>query len=268
MKKILSRILICIFVALFVMMLMPVQVHAESSTQIIVDDLANLLSSEEEDLLVERAKDRLGSKNYNILFLTYDDAEGYSTMVYSDDYMDELFPAGTENNIGFIIDMDNREIYINTMGGAIQSLSDYEIEEGLDVGYNYVSEQEYFECLDGIAAYAIPRLGGGYNADGTVSFGSKVMTGLQSGFVISAIICGLTVAGLIITHNKANKSITANTYVEKDNYDLINKKEKYSRTYETVQRDYYKPKSSSSGGGGSSHRSSSGRSHGGGGRRF
>ena len=266
-RKTLSRILICVFVALFTIMLMPITAHAESDTQIIVDDLANLLSSEEEDLLVERAKDRLGSKNYNILFLTYDDADGYSTMVYSDNYMDDLFPAGTENNIGFIIDMDNREIYINTMGGAIQSLSDYEIEEGLDVGYNYVSEQEYFECLDGMAAYAIPRLGGGYNADGSLSNSSKVVNGLKTGLVPSALITAVVVGILAISHNKANKSINSNTYVGRDDYNLINKKEKYNRTYETVQKDYYKPKSSSSGGG-SSHRSSGGRSHGGGGRRF
>ena len=268
MKKLFSKILICVFVVLFATMLMPVTVHAETESQIIVDDLANLLSSEEESLLVERTKDRLGSKNYNILFLTYDDAEGYSTMVYSDDYMDDLFPVGTENNIGFIIDMDNREIYINTMGGAIQSLSDYEIEEGLDIGYNYVSEQEYFECLDGMATYAIPRLGGGYNADGTLSAGSKALNGLQAGFIPSALVAAAVVGFLAISHNKANKSINPNTYVGKNNYNLINKKEKYNRTYETVQKDYYKPKSSSSGGGGSSHRSSSGRSHGGGGRRF
>jgi hypothetical protein len=54
--------------------------------------------------------------------------------------------------------MDNREIYINTMGNAIKSLDDKDIENALDVGFAYVCECKYTECLAAMADYCINKL--------------------------------------------------------------------------------------------------------------
>ena len=65
--------------------------------------------------------------------------------------------------------------------------------------------------------------------------------------------------------------INAECYAVGKGIEVMNKNSRLINQYDTVLRNYYKPKSSSSSGGrsgGSSHRSSSGRSHGGGGRRF
>lgn len=267
MKKNTIKILACLLLIIFILFISPIFTVAESaSSGVTVDDAANLLTTQEEELLKERASQRIKNVNYNVVFFTYDKANGKSIRDYSDDYMDNLFPD-TDNNIGFCIDMDDREIYINTMGGAIKSLSDSEIESALDIGYTYITDKNYFECLDSMASYCLPRLEGKYETLNSSTLSTKVFNGVKYGLIPSIAITVIVVFVLLAKHSRANKTLTANLYVSKDNYNLINKKERYNRSYETVIPDYYKPQSSSSGGG-SSHSSSSGRSHGGGGRSF
>jgi uncharacterized membrane protein YgcG len=95
-----------------------------------------------------------------------------------------------------------------------------------------------------------------------------IISMMLSNSLYSAIPTIIVTIALIIKHNAANKAQSSTKYLSNENYALIDKDEVFVRDYETVQRDYYKPKSSSSSSGGSSHMSSSGRSHGGGGRRF
>jgi uncharacterized protein len=228
-------------------------------SHIYIHDLANLMTSQEENDLVESIRDKCEQTEYNVLFLTTNETNGKSTMVYSDDYMDALFPVGTENNIAFIIDMDNREIYINTMGEAIRQISDNEIDKALDRGYSKIQEKDYSGCMQAMATYCLSDLQG--TDQGENAFVDSAMSALPGSLLVTAIV----VIILVVKHNKANKSVAATSYLNNGDYDVICKDETFVRSYETVQHDYYKPKSSS---GGSSHSSSSGRSHGGGGRKF
>jgi uncharacterized protein len=214
------------------------------------------MTDKEETELIEAIDEQCKGLSYNILFLTTDDANGKSTMSYSDDYMDKLFPEGTENNIAFVIDMDNRKIYINTMGKAIENLSDDEIDIGIDRGYDEIKSNDYDGCLLAMASYCLDELKG-------PSFITLLLQATPFALLVTAVV----VVVLILRHNKINKTVAATSYLMKNDYDVIDKDETFVRSYETIQRDYYKPKSSSSSGG-SSHRSSSGRSHGGGGRSF
>ena len=122
----------------------------------VVDD-AKLLTDEEEKALCTELFELCENINYNILFFTYDDAHGATTQNYTDTYMDMLFKSSNDN-IGFIIDMDNREIYINTMGTAITRLNNVEIEQALDVGFEHISNDEYAECLLSMAKSCLERM--------------------------------------------------------------------------------------------------------------
>ena len=128
-KKILYKIIIPIM--LFILTVPMVTVYAvdeySEDQQVYIHDLASLLNSSEEQELRELAESYCENFDLNVLFLTTNDANNKSTMVYSDDYMDDLFPVGVENNIAFVIDMDNREYYVNTMGIAIDKLTDAEL---------------------------------------------------------------------------------------------------------------------------------------------
>lgn len=222
-------------------------------------DLADLLTDAEEEKLISWINKTYG-KEYNVLFLTTNDTGGKTTMIYSDDYMDQLFPD-TDENIAFVIDMANREIYVNTMGSAITKLDDTEIDKALDLGFKKITNSKYYECMQVMSEYCLNEL---YNKS---NFMSEYIANLKVSLLFALIISAIIVAITIAIHNKANKRISAEKYESKESYEIIDKDAVYERSYDTVQRDYYKPKSSSSGGG-SSHRSSSGRSHGGGGRGF
>lgn len=269
-KRLLAIVALFIFVLLTIMPTVSAQEQETyGNSTIYVHDLGQLLTAVEEELLVSHFGPLFEDKSYNVLFLTTNDAEGKSTMVWSDDYMDALFPY-YEHNIAFVIDMDNREVYINTMGNATLCLTDKMVNNAIDAGYDYVVDEDYYNCLKAMANYCEPKLNdnpgeGAYDDDTLAAIESGAISGLIPGGVVTGILCFI----LVMNHNKANKAQSATTYMNKDNYSIKDKNEVFVRTYERVHHDYYKPKSSSSGGGGgSSHRSSSGRSHGGGGRKF
>ena len=238
----------------------PTEESLEPIDNIYMRDLADLLTSDEETKLIEWIRKEYKNNQYNILFLTTNNTDGKSTMVYSDDYMDQLFP-NTDENIAFVIDMSNREIYVNTMGTTIQKLDDADIDRALDLGFKKITDSKYYDCMKVMSEYCLNDLCGKSNFFAT-------FTSNMVGCILFALIATVVVIIiLLLMHRKANKAIQAAQYESKEDYEIIDKDVVYERSYQTVQRDYYKPKSSGSSGG-SSHRSSSGRSHGGGGRSF
>ena len=227
---------------------------------ILVHDLANLLAPQEEDALANYIKSNYSDLRYNILFLTTNDTQGKNSMTYSDDYMDLLFPD-EENNIAFMVDMQNREIYINTMGKAIDSLSDMMIQKALDKGYTYVVAADYYNTLKEMSVYCLDRL------ENPLTWIEGLWGNMLELSVWSLIVVSIIGVFAVLNHNAANRTISDTKYLSREDYKVVGKKEKHVRSYDTVERGYYRSSSSSSGGG-SHHSSSSGRSHGGGGRRF
>ena len=236
--------------------------------RIYMHDMADLFSDSEEEQLIEAAGKFVDGEAHNVLFLTYADALGRTTMTYSDDYMDILFPD-EEDNVAFVIDMDNREIYINTMGVYLDELSLEEIDECIDAGYEYLPDGEYYDAMLRVSCYTLQYVNGG-SIIGTPLFGARLGEVLPMSTLGSAGISAIVAIVLLLNHRKANKKENAQTYLEKGGYyKVADKQENFVNSYTTIDKDYYKPKeSSSSGGGGGSHSSGGGRSHGGGGRSF
>ena len=239
-------------------------------SRIYMHDMADLFTDDEEKDLIDAAGKFVKNEDHNVLFLTYSDAMGKSTMTFSDDYMDLLFP-NDEDNVAFVIDMDNREIYINTMGVYLDELSLEEVDECIDAGYTHMPDGEYYKAMLKMSCYTLQYVNGG-GIIGTPLFGIKLMDSLPVATLISAGISAIVAVVLLLNHRKANNKEKAQTYMNKDNggyYKVADKQENFVNSYTTIDKDYYKPKeSSSSGGGGGSHSSGGGRSHGGGGRSF
>lgn len=264
MKRYLYLMILIVIVALWV----PKDVMASEYNQETVFDYGDLLNAEEEEVL------RLLSQNYeqynmSAIFLTTNYAEGKSSRVYSDDFYDEnnFKPDG----VLFMIDMDNREIYVNTVGKGITIIDDYDVEKILDAGYPYVGNGEYFNCLKGMSDYTYQLIEnydedeeyettGSYQDESIVS--DTFLPALSGALVVTVIV----VIVLIVKHKKANRRIPAENYMG-SNFHVKNKNVVYMGCRREVLRDYYKQQDNSSGGG-SSHRSSGGISHGGGGRKF
>ena len=116
-----------------------------SAEEIHVYDHADLLTVQEEEYLENLATERAEQWDMNFLMVTTDDADGKSTMEYADDFYDAQFPDDSEEDgILYLIDMDNREIYLSTSGLAIRYLTDNRVDYILDEAFSYVADDDYY----------------------------------------------------------------------------------------------------------------------------
>lgn len=248
---------------LMILSLFSTTVFANASYyNVTVLDYGDMLSDEEEAYLVRKGKAYVSDMNMDIIFLTTMDAEGKSTMTYSDDVADDLIDGFgyNEDAVMFVIDLDNNVNYVNTMGRAIREINDYEVEMILDAAA-LADLDDYVGCMENMLDKASYVYLNDVSSSYEQSFSFFSPFSIPAGILFAIFTC----AGLTAKHKEANKQTNAVNYLDNRSIAVNSRNTRFVRTYEKVHKDYYKPKESSSGGG-SSHRSSSGRSHGGGGR--
>lgn len=266
---------------LYMVWMMTMNVSAEEYH---IYDHADLLTVQEEEYLENLVTEREEQWDMNFLVVTIDDAQGKSAMEYADDFYDIQFPEESEEDgILYLIDMDNREIYLSTSGTAIRYLTDSRIESILDEAYEYVVEGDYYgtfvtfiEETEGYLTKGIPSDQYNYDVEtGEIDYYREPI-GITFGEFIFAFVAALIPAGITIGIIKAKYQLKFedfhyDAYTDSD-VQLSVKSDRLVNTFVTHRRI---PKndghSGGSGGGGSQssvHRSSSGRSHGGGGRKF
>ena len=243
-----------------------------------VYDFAELLTDSEEIALYNKIMTFINTYNMDMAIVTINDNNKYSPMHYADDFYDynDFGIGSTFDGMLFLIDMDNREMWISTTGQAIIMYDDYRIEKILDETYKYISSKDYYNCTKAFvekasnyASVGIPSSNSGYKIDEN---GNYVRAESESSFPIFGIIVfSLIVSSVFIgiacyMHKTIRKATQAKHYLVKDSFNLTGNEDRFVTTH--TSKVYDPPSSSSSGGGSSTHSSSSGRSHGGGGRSF
>lgn len=227
-----------------------------------VFDMADLLTENEEASLEKMAK-KYERYDVSIIFMTTDNAEGKTTQNYSNDFYDShnFRPDG----VMFSIDMDNREIYIDTVGRCIEMITDDMVDSALEVSYSYATDGEYEACLS---------LMGDIICSTIEECENPLLAAVKPSFftiVVMLVAAVVVVIVLLVKHYKDNSTVAAEHYMGND-FSVKNINTVFMGVRKEVLKDYYaEPKESSSGGSGggsSSHTSSSGVSHGGGGHKF
>ena len=98
-----------------------------------VYDFAELLENEEAlEAEIAELRERW---TIDVVIVTTDDAHGKSSMEYADDFFDYNgfgYDKPMGDGVLFLIDMDNRQIWISTCGKAIIYFTDSRIDEALD----------------------------------------------------------------------------------------------------------------------------------------
>ncbi len=141
-KAILTVILACILMLTF-----PSDCMAESDTtgtsnyQIIIEDDADLLSAPEERQLAE-AMEPITAYG-NVAFKSILSNPG-NTDSYAEDYYYHLF--GRDSGTLFLIDMDNRMIYIHSDGAIYKTITKDYAETITDNVYKHASNADYHLC--------------------------------------------------------------------------------------------------------------------------
>ncbi|MCI8674766.1 MAG: hypothetical protein HFI89_14995 [Lachnospiraceae bacterium] len=261
-------------------------------------DEADLFTAEEEKSLAGEAEQLAEKTKTEVVFLTYDDAEGKDTEQYTDDFCDEReFGYGGDEEKTFMmlaIDMDNREVYVKTGGTAIARVTDREVEYILDEIFVWMPEGSYYEAAEAFLKASEKALdedifpeasgaGNGYGAQKPGVYSAEQNQNAYGAadkkkpvtaadifirFLISAGIGGAAV-GLMMLGRKTGSRPGSAPYMASPPR-VLHRSDRYINTTVTKTRINTDNHSGSSGGGpgGSFHTSSGGNSYGGGGRSF
>lgn len=142
------EVLSCLLMSLIACLMMGTPVQAEviytnedTGYHVCIEDDADLLSEEEEKVL---ARQMLGITVYgNALFKSIE-VNNYSTDSYARSYYQECF--GADSGTMFLIDMDNRNIWIRNGGKISRVITDSYSDTITDNCYRYASRGEYYNC--------------------------------------------------------------------------------------------------------------------------
>lgn len=238
------RKLTCIFAA--VLLLLVLTVPAAAAAGHVIDE-ADLLTPSQEQQLEEKLASVSKKLNMDIVVATTDDTGYSSTMRYADDLYD--YSGYGDDGVLYLIDMDNREMWISTAGKAMSRLSDSDIDAMLDELYSYVSVDDHYGSAMAFAELCEEYCG--------VNWGFTVLLSFGIGIVVAFIATSVMKGQL----NNVQLKAGAWDYMKQGSLNITEARDLF--LYRNISRTA-KPKNNGS----SSHSSSSGRSHGGGGRSF
>lgn len=289
MKKVLS----VFFVSFIFYSLLTVNSFALVNTRI--DDSADLFTESDESVIADTLLEFSLETDYSVIVLTTDNAIGKTSQQFADDYFDNLIISygWEQEGILFLIDMDNREVCISTMGECIPVYADA-VDFIIDCGYDELVDGNYSECITLMVSAALdysqnsdddyyggyytddyygdyPVNDGWYNDDYYYegSSDSFDFSNVFTCIVIAAVIGAITVFAVKSSYKNMGKGdefdaddLTLNLTGSNDT--VISRNVITTR----VPRNNNHNRPGGSSGGGVSHRSSGGFSHGGGSRKF
>ena len=273
-------------------MLVFVLVSILASTGVLASNLNNVvdnldyLSESEENELQSRIDTIKENYTLDTVIVITDNTDGKSSMEFADDYYDyNGYGLDSEySGLLMLINMQDREVFISTVGKAIDIYSDSRISNMVDNVTGFLSNANYNDAcnkfLDDVIRYVnygVPE--GQYRVEGdpystldsrrhsNLSYFGKASLLMRSWpvYIIALIIAIITTA-IVSFSSKGKVTIHSRTYEESGSFVLTENTDLFIR--ESTTRIKIERNSGGGGGGSSTHRSSSGRSHGGGGGRF
>ena len=217
-----------------------------------VVDNANLLTDEEEKMLLENIKSTKEQVKMDIAVVTIDTTNNVSMMDYTDDYYDYNHYGDGENNTGILllIAIKDREIWITTTGDAISTF-DSSIDSMVSSVTSKLSDANYYEACNVFNKEIIDVVLNPFNLN-------DFFIALIIGLIVAGIVCFILARQL----KSVKKQNLATEYVREGSLEIEKSQDifLYKNVTSTVR--------AKSSGGGGSHSGSSGSSHGGGGGSF
>lgn len=225
--------------------------NLDTGYRTVIEDDAGLLSDNELSLLSLDMQDTTAYGNAAFKSVSYNYSSASS---FARDYYHELF--GQTSGTLFLIDMDNREIYIFSDGAVYRTITNSYANTITDNVYRYASEQNYYLCASK-AFEQINKLLAGRKISQPMKYISNALL---------ALILAVLINYFIIRVSSQGKKAAASEILKASSvkFAFHNPKKQL-----TGQSKVYCPSSSGSGGGshGGGH-SGGGHSGGGGGHRF
>ncbi len=224
-----------------------IQEEKNSATgySIVIEDDAELLSSEEINQLKEKMQPL--TKYGNIIFKSISENNS-TTEHYAAEYYHNKF--GTNSGTLFLIDMDNRYIYIFSDGANYQIVTADKAEIITDNVYSYASDADYYQCASVAFSQINTILSGGKIAE-PMRHISNILIAITVAFFINFIVVLITSSAKKASDEEVLKNVSINFNVSDIKVTQIGTHRKYSPVSSSSS-------GSSSGGGGGGGSSSGG----------
>lgn len=252
-----------VFAIMFILSLMIPQVSAFAASGVYDD--ARLFYETEVTALQEELAALTETTGWDAAVVTTNDAEGKTSMVYADDFYAEL--GYGDNGVLYLVDMDNREIYISATGTASACLTDTRMDNIFDEAVSYASQGSYYKAVSTEISMTNEYFQAGIPVD-------NEKAAVQIAVVVAGVIIGAAVAAFwVVTVYKeySFKEIgEIYDYNSKSKVNYTVNSDKLVNSFITTRIRPRQRKNPPRGGrtGSSAHRASSGRMHTGRGRKF
>jgi uncharacterized protein len=234
-------------------------------------DFADLYTDEEEKNLYSAVYDYTQRRNLDLVIVTIND-NFESTQEYADDFYDyNNFGYGTDRDgLLFLVDMENRYVYISATGGAMSLYPDVECNMITEQVYTYFSDQNYYDGTYQMIKTLDTYYEISYNDSNIDEYKYNTADVNYLYVFIFATVCTIIGIVILIKRNDLVKvATTSEEYYDKGSIGVHRIKDVvigHHVTKHAIQRDTGSHGGGFSGGGG--HISSSGSSHTGGGHKF
>ena len=248
MRKIWYKLLIFMLGILFLCQPVLALAAQTGTNQVIIQDDAGLFTQDEIRQLTAVMSESLTYGH--MLLVTTEDNPYYDSYTYADQiYLEKV---GAKPGIIFLIDLDERVLWLSAMDGLDYTLSDYDCEIITDNVYTYASQGNYFKCAERVFSQVRDALIGKY-----VPKPMKYICNLLISLLLALILNAVIAMQMSKKKKPTNRSWQANMI---SHCKIINPTATFLR-----ETKHYRPQQTSSGSSHASH--SSGRSSSGGGHR-
>ena len=133
---------VTVLIFLLTLVCLSTPAYAAPSYKIYLDDMEDLLSDNEEKLLVMKMREILPYGNAGFITVRqYRDTEDYAKDTYK-----ELF--GEDSGILFVIDMGERNIWIHSNGSIYKTINKAYAYTITDNVYRYATRGDYYHCAE------------------------------------------------------------------------------------------------------------------------
>lgn len=223
--------------------------NPDTGYRVLLEDDAGLLSDEEETQLAEQMQEITPYGNAAFKSISYNMSSASS---YAHDFYHDSF--GGASGTLFLIDMDNREIYIFSDGAVYRTITSSYANTITDNVYRYASREDYYTCASR-AFGQIQSLLAGQEIAQPMKYISNTLL---------ALILAALINYFVAMHQAGSAKPSSGEML-----DAVSTRFAFANPQKqlTKQDKVYSPPSSSGGHGGGGH-SGGGRSGGGGGHRF
>lgn len=236
-----------------------------------VVDYADLLTTEEENELINQFKNIYSKHGVYVVALTVNTLNGMSSMNYADDFYD--YNNYPKNGILLLISMEDRDYWISGSGNVITTISDYQLNQIDNKVVNKLSSGDYYEAYE-ILGNEVSKIYTAYeNGENSDDYYRKTDSNylLKVALISLGISLFITVIVMLILRGQlksVHKQYFAGNYVVNNSFRMIGYSDHFLHKNVTKTAKPKDNDGSSMGGGSSFHTSSSGSSHSGTGGKF